>query len=196
MLVVNVRSANTDFARELSRSLTAAGFTVEAPGVAPPEGILVIEVLDEPAPELAGLFSQNIILANAGDEALANQAIRAGAAALINKPVSMATLAAKVQLTATQLLEADRLRRQVEKLSALLTEEQTVSVAVGMLAERFHLSSHEAYNRLRRHARSTQSKLQSLAAQLVRNASTANELFRAAGSACAAPPTTPGLTVE
>jgi len=196
LAIVNIRSANAEFARELSTALRAAGLAVELPAVPPPQGMLVVEVLDEPGPELGGLFRQSVILASAGDESLAIQAVRAGAAAFIAKPVSIATLVAKVQLVVNQMLEIDGLRRQVEKLGALLTEEQTVSQAVGMLAERFHLPPSEAYERLRRHARSTQSKLQCLGAQIVSQASHANELFRAAAGVRERPDTAAGLAVE
>ena len=196
LVVVNVRSADLHFAHELSHSLVTEGITVEPPAVAPPQGMIVLEVLDEPVQELHELFHQSIILARAGDEALAIQAARAGAAALFNKPVSMSTLIVKVRLIVNQLLEIDSLRHQVEKLGAMLTEEQTVSLAVGMLAERFHLPPNEAYERLRRHARSTQAKLRSLGAEIVKNASTANELFRAALRAREAPATAAGPPLE
>lgn len=196
LAVVNVRSANVEFTRQLAGALRSGGLAVELPAAPPPQGMLVVEVLDEPGPELGGLFRQSVILAAAGDESLAVQAVRAGAAALIGKPVSLATLVAKIQLIVNQQLEIDGLRRQVEKLGALLTEEQTVSLAVGMLAERFHLTPNEAHERLRRHARSTQSKLQSLGAQIVSQASHANELLRAAVGVHPVPGAANGLAVE
>ena len=152
-VIVQIRVADPLFCRELTSALTAAGLSVEDLAAPPTNGALIVRVLDEPP--LTPSFGQSVIL-----------------------PVSTDTIVAAVQLAMQGTLELDALRCEVDKLRALLNEEQTVSIAVGMLAERFQLAPVDAYKRLRRHARDTQVKLQSIGAQLVTNASSANQLFR------------------
>lgn len=176
--IVQIQSADAEFSRELLRALIAAGLTAITDAEAAPEGAVMVKVLDEPRPETASTFSHSIILSSVANDALSAQALQHNAAALIVKPVSIPMLVTKIRLTVHQLQQLETLRRQVEKLGAMLNEEQTVSVAVGMIAERFHLPTVEAYERLRRHARSTQSKLQGVAAQMVSNVSSSNQLFR------------------
>lgn len=178
LAVVLVQSADAKFSRELNEALIAAGLTVKAPAEPTAEESVVLHVLDDPEPAVGSALCRSIVLSSARSDALDAQALRHGAAALLAKPVSIPALVTEIRLAVQQLLELDTLRRQVDKLSALLNEEQTVSLAVGMIAERFDLPPMEAYERLRRHARSTQSKLQAVAAQVVSNASSANQLLR------------------
>ncbi|MCC6707474.1 MAG: response regulator [Gammaproteobacteria bacterium] len=95
------------------------------------------------------------------------RAARSGAITYLVKPVGIEQLTAAVATALTRATEISKLMRSVEKLSGDFEDKKAVSIAVGIVMERFGLSDGEAFEVLRYAARSHQEKLQTLAERLI-----------------------------
>lgn len=95
------------------------------------------------------------------------RAARSGAITYLVKPVSIEQLTAAVATALTRATEISKLMRSVEKLSSDFEDKKAVSIAVGIVMERFGLRDDEAFEVLRYAARSHQEKLQALAERLI-----------------------------
>ena len=95
------------------------------------------------------------------------RAARSGAITYLVKPVSIEQLTAAVATALTRASEISKLMRSVEKLSGDFDDKKAVSIAVGIVMERFGLRDDEAFEVLRYAARSHQEKLQALAERLI-----------------------------
>ncbi len=95
------------------------------------------------------------------------RAARSGAITYLVKPVSIEQLSAAVATALNRATEINRLMRSVEKLSGDFDDKKSVSIAVGIVMERFGLNDGEAFEVLRYAARSHQEKLQALAERLM-----------------------------
>jgi two-component system, response regulator PdtaR len=101
-----------------------------------------------------------------GDESI-ERAAKSGAITYLVKPVAIEQLAAAVATALTRATEISKLMRSVEKLSGDFEDKKAVSIAVGIVMERFGLNDGEAFEVLRYAARSHQEKLQTLAERLI-----------------------------
>lgn len=95
------------------------------------------------------------------------RAARSGAITYLVKPVGIEQLTAAVATALTRATEISKLMRSVEKLSGDFEDKKAVSIAVGIVMERFGLNDGEAFEVLRYAARSHQEKLQTLAERLI-----------------------------
>lgn len=95
------------------------------------------------------------------------RAARSGAITYLVKPVGIEQLTAAVATALTRATEISKLMRSVEKLSGDFEDKKAVSIAVGIVMERFGLNDSEAFEVLRYAARSHQEKLQTLAERLI-----------------------------
>ncbi len=95
------------------------------------------------------------------------RAARSGAITYLVKPVTIEQLAAAVATALNRATEITKLMRSVEKLSSDFEDKKSVSIAVGIVMERFGLNDDEAFEVLRYAARSHQEKLQTLAERLM-----------------------------
>ena len=95
------------------------------------------------------------------------RAARSGAITYLVKPVSIEQLSAAVATALNRAGEINKLMRSVEKLSGDFEDKKSVSIAVGIVMERFGLTEDEAFEVLRYSARSHQEKLQTLAERLI-----------------------------
>ena len=95
------------------------------------------------------------------------RAARSGAITYLVKPVGIEQLTAAVATALTRATEISKLMRSVEKLSSDFEDKKAVSIAVGIVMERFGLNDGEAFEVLRYAARSHQEKLQTLAERLM-----------------------------
>lgn len=101
------------------------------------------------------------------ESAAVERAARSGAITYLVKPVSIEQLSAAVATALNRAGEITKLMRSVEKLSGDFEDKKSVSIAVGIVMERFGLTDDEAFEVLRYAARSHQEKLQSLAERLI-----------------------------
>ena len=101
------------------------------------------------------------------ESAAVERAARSGAITYLVKPVSIEQLSAAVATALNRAGEITKLMRSVEKLSGDFEDKKSVSIAVGIVMERFGLTDDEAFEVLRYSARSHQEKLQTLAERLI-----------------------------
>jgi response regulator NasT len=85
------------------------------------------------------------------------------AVALLPRPVDGATLLACLPIWVQRHREAVTLRAREAELLAALQCSRHISSAVGMLAERHHLSTDEAFHRLRQQARARRQRTEDVA---------------------------------
>ena len=95
------------------------------------------------------------------------RAARSGAITYLIKPVSVEQLSAAVATALNRATEISKLMRSVEKLAGDFEDKKAVSIAVGIVMERFRLGDEQAFEVLRYTARSQQEKLQTLAERLI-----------------------------
>lgn len=95
------------------------------------------------------------------------RAAKGGAITYLVKPVTIEQLTAAVATALNRATEISKLMRSVEKLSGDFEDKKAVSIAVGIVMERFGLGDDEAFEVLRYAARSHQEKLQTLAERLI-----------------------------
>jgi len=68
------------------------------------------------------------------------------------------------------------LGRQKDHLEKTMQQDRNVSMSVGVIMERYHLSSEQAYAMLRQHARSSRCKLVDIAGNIIQAMDTINQL--------------------
>ena len=95
------------------------------------------------------------------------RAARSGALSYLIKPVGMEQLVAAVETAVSRSSELGKLMKSVERLSSDFEDRKSISIAVGIVMERFSLSDSEAFEFLRYVARSRQERLELTAEQVV-----------------------------
>jgi AmiR/NasT family two-component response regulator len=94
-------------------------------------------------------------------------ALRAGAFQCLVMPINALNLASGIRSAARAAGILTDLLGRLEKLSAALKSEQSASVVVGILMERFHLTQAQAYEQLRRYARRERRRVPEVAVDVV-----------------------------
>ncbi|MCB1749990.1 MAG: response regulator [Gammaproteobacteria bacterium] len=95
------------------------------------------------------------------------RAARGGALTYLIKPVGMEQLIAAVETAVSRSSEMGKLLKSVERLSSDFEDRKSISIAVGIVMERFGLSDSEAFEVLRYLARSHQERLEATAERLI-----------------------------
>lgn len=108
-----------------------------------------------------------IALTAYGEEDLVLTLGELGALCYLVKPVDMSQLVPAIETALHRARELAQLRRSEHNLSHALQSDRRVSQAVGVLMERYSLTSESAFERLRGHARSQRRKLADVAGELV-----------------------------
>ena len=108
---------------------------------------------------------------------LVAEATEEGALGYLVKPIDVAKLIPAVEAALLRGAEIRELEQEQSKLNQALSRDKTISIAVGILMERYHLSSSEAFEVLRLHARSKRQKLADVAKQTVEAADRLNEFI-------------------
>ena len=109
-----------------------------------------------------------IFLSAYSDEAIVADAIAAGALTYLVKPIDTEQLLPIVRAALQRAREFHALRFQAGNLTTALQKDRNVSVAVGLLMAKFNIGQREAFERLRRHARSIRAKMEDVATELLR----------------------------
>ncbi|HVW67415.1 MAG TPA: response regulator [Steroidobacteraceae bacterium] len=159
-----------------------------------------LAILDHSMPGMSGVELARALASSTGvpviflsaysDEEIVNDAIVAGAMTYIVKPIDTDRLVPIVRTALQRAREFKALRLQNDKLRAALQKDHNVSVAAGVLMAKFNLGQHEAFERLRRHARSLRAKLEDVATELLRVNDEAGKILQE----FAATPSTPAAT--
>ncbi|WP_317704213.1 response regulator [Methylomarinovum caldicuralii] len=94
-------------------------------------------------------------------------AAAAGGLGYLTKPCNIQDLVPALELAIHRAHDLAALREREAKLQQALQRNREINVAVGVLMERFRLSRHVAYERLRQRARHHRCNVRELAAQVV-----------------------------
>lgn len=176
----------------LGRGLRAAGFQVieafdcvtalELCTHHPPD----LAVLDYKLPgstgaELAKLIAERtgasiVFLSAYSDTPIVRDAISAGAMTYLVKPIDIGQLLPVIR---TALHRAQDLKKLRTELKTVQTRSKVINIATGLLMSRLHLTQTEAYEHLRRQARSTRRRLEDVAATLLRASEEDTRLYDA-----------------
>ncbi len=96
--------------------------------------------------------------------------------ACLSKPVDMITLRSLIKSMLLQAATLIALENKVHHLSRALDADRKTSMTVGVLMERLKISSEDAFETLRSHARSNRSKISSIAAEIIESLDSINKL--------------------
>lgn len=118
-----------------------------------------------------------IFLSAHAEESVVAAAIAAGALAYMVKPVEPAQIVFTVRTALQRGREMQALRSQTHKLSKALQAGRSVSIAIGLLMGKLGLAEREAFECLRRHARSNRIRVDEVAAQLLFAADESAKMF-------------------
>lgn len=119
-----------------------------------------------------------VVLTAYADRDLVDEAIAAGAMAYLVKPVLAERLLPTIDAACSRHRERSALQATNEGLAKALEDARAVSVAIGILMERFGIGQQDAFDNLRSEARARRAKINELAVQLI---AAAELLRRAAG---------------
>lgn len=104
-----------------------------------------------------------------GDAAIVREAVEEGALGYLIKPVDIPQLVAALEAALQRAEDIRRLRETEAQLQRALSGSRYTSMAVGLIMERHRLTEREAFERLRRFARSQRRRIDEVAEELVRS---------------------------
>ena len=110
-----------------------------------------------------------------GNDEYVQRCIELGAMGYLVKPLDPAQIVPAVEAALERAAERQNLQQTTEQLQTALEGNRAISIATGLLMERFRLDRNAAFEKLRRYARSQRRKLADVAEELVR----CNELLNA-----------------
>lgn len=141
-----------------------------------------LALLDIRMPELTGIEAAQRLHAEAqipclflsayDDAELVRQATEEGALGYLVKPLDVAKIIPSIEAALARAAEIRRLREAEQSLNVALKNSREISIAIGLVAERYALSPDEAFEALRSQARSQRRKVVELAAALVDGSAT------------------------
>jgi AmiR/NasT family two-component response regulator len=118
-----------------------------------------------------------VLLSNDSDGTVAREAVVANVFAFLLKPIDVRQLLPVVRIALQRARDYHALRSRAEQLNAALQGGRNVSLAAGLLMATFHIGREEAFERLRRHARSNRVRLEEVASELLRATDEAAKLY-------------------
>ena len=104
-----------------------------------------------------------------GDASIVREAVEEGALGYLIKPVDVPQLVAALEAALQRAEDIRRLRETEAQLQRALSGSRYTSMAVGLIMERHRLTEKEAFERLRRFARSQRRRIEEVAEELVRS---------------------------
>ena len=124
-----------------------------------------------------------IFLTAYGNDAIVGEAIAAGAMAYLVKPIDPSQIIPVVRVALRRSQELRALQAQAARLSAAVQSGKQIGIATGLVMANLKLDQHEAFERLRRHARSRRTRVEELAGDLLRIADESGGLYIAMSAA-------------
>ncbi|QKT02616.1 response regulator [Ectothiorhodospiraceae bacterium 2226] len=134
-----------------------------------------IALLDVRMPGIGGIEAARqlgragipVLFLSAYDDAdTVREAVDEGAVGYLVKPVDVPKIVPSLRAALSVSEQLRRLRAEGEHLAVALASGRAVSVAVGLIMERYRLTQAGAFEALRAHARSQRRKVQEVAAEL------------------------------
>lgn len=154
-----------------------------------------LAIIDHRMPELSGLELARsiadsseipvVFLSAYSDDSIVREAVAAGAMTYLVKPVDTEQLLPIIRAVLQRARELRALRAQTGQLSAALQMGRTISVAIGMIMEKFHVDQEEGLERLRIYARSQRRRLEDVALELLQASDNSVRLFNALSASSA-----------
>lgn len=108
-----------------------------------------------------------IFLTALSQDETTHEAIKAGAHVYAVKPVALNQLVPMIKSALARAADLDALRESKENLATALRQSREISVAIGILMERYGLSAEDAFERLRERARTGRRKITALAENVI-----------------------------
>lgn len=115
-----------------------------------------------------------MMLSAYSDPQIVEQATLSGALAYAVKPQDISQLVPAIEAALARANELQDLRATRQQLQAALDGERDISIAVGITMMQYRLKRRDAFELLRKSARSRQGKLADLAAEIIRAGETLN----------------------
>jgi len=135
------------------------------------DGILLAQQLTE------RFFVPFVYLAS-DDEAIISAAVAAGAMACLVRPIEPTQIVAVVRAALRRSQEFRALHSQTERLTAAVQTGKQIGIATGLIMDNLRLDQQEAFERLRRQARTRRARLEDFAAELLRLADETGGFYR------------------
>lgn len=117
-----------------------------------------------------------VFLSAYSEDDFVNTAMEEGAFAYLVKPLDIVQILPTVAAALTRGEEMKALRSSNLNLNRALQGDRSISIAVGLIMERKRLNEQDAFETLRRHARSSRRRLPEVAQELVEAASRLNSV--------------------
>jgi len=111
-----------------------------------------------------------IFLSAHDSEEVVRVAIALGSLSYLVKPITIAQLVPAVESALARSRDISKLRSSEEHLSTALTQSREISVAIGMLMERYNASAEDTFAMMRAHARKTRLKTSDVAKEVISGA--------------------------
>lgn len=118
----------------------------------------------------------SIFLSSHSDETYVKQAVSVGALGYLIKPREVTEVIPTIETALKRAQEIQQLQDTNKRLDGALETSNLVNVVVGMLMERHHLGRQDAFELLRRKARSDRRKVKSVAQDILAAWDTFNQL--------------------
>jgi AmiR/NasT family two-component response regulator len=122
-----------------------------------------------------------VFLSGCGDDATISAAVAAGAMAYLVKPVDPPQIIPVVRAALRRSQELRALQSETERLTVAVRTGKQIGIATGLIMASLKLDQQEAFERLRRQARSRRARLEDFAAELLRAADEAGSFYRSLG---------------
>ncbi|GAB4355468.1 MAG: response regulator [Methylohalobius crimeensis] len=138
----------------------------------PDLALLDIRLPDIEGPEVAERLARQmdipaLFLSAYDDTAAVEKAIQAGGLGYLVKPLAVNQLLPGLEIALARAREIKGMKEKQSKLEEVLSKNRVINVAVGVLMERQRLPRQEAYEVLRRLARTERRKVIELATQMI-----------------------------
>ncbi len=122
----------------------------------------------ELAPKLKALNNIPFIMLTAySEKETVDEATNAGALSYLVKPISITQVLPAINTGLSRDSDLKNLKKSSDMLQTALDGDRAVSVAIGIVMEKHKLSNSEAFDSIRRHARSNHLKLIDVAHQII-----------------------------
>lgn len=174
-VVVAIESRDTAFVAMLTQGLVARGVRIVREGESIDRDMMKVRVIDSSAkPATHVLASSGVVTLETCDPSLTDLTSRVS----FEKPMGLEALVAAIHVACRDAAIIKALGVRLSNVTDALKLDQSISMVVGVLVERFHLTPTEAQERLRRFARTERTKMQKLAEDILRSVHSANDLLR------------------
>ena len=104
-----------------------------------------------------------IFLSAYDDPQIVRDAIALGGMSYLVKPITVKQLVPAIESALARAGDIARLKEQEENLAAALKQSREISIAIGMLMERYNITAEDAFEMLRAPARKTRRKVSEVA---------------------------------